>query len=125
MEPTPKKPKAALIVFLFLLLLILNNHTCQVHSRNLAIANSPSHAPGPATATATYKNKRSFDGRIRKANPIPRQGSFPATICHSKCNQCRPCVPVEVSIRTTMVVEENQYYPIAWRCMCHTNIFSP
>ncbi|KAL2986931.1 hypothetical protein AAZX31_11G001600 [Glycine max] len=57
----------------------------------------------------------------RKANP--RLGSFPAT-CQPKCNQCKPCVPVEVTIKT-MAEEENEYYPIAWMCTCQSNIFSP
>jgi len=81
------------------IILILLNHVYLVHSRNL----SPSPSPAP------FRN--------------PRLGSFPAA-CQTKCKQCKPCVPVEVTIKT-MAEEENEYYPIAWKCMCHSNIFSP
>jgi len=39
-------------------------------------------------------------------------------------NQCNPCLPVEVSIRA-MELEEEEYYPQVWKCICHDNIFSP
>ncbi|RDX99026.1 EPIDERMAL PATTERNING FACTOR-like protein 8, partial [Mucuna pruriens] len=112
MEQTAK-PKAFIVI-----LIIILNYTCLlVHSRNLATSPSPEPASiGPATYARTLKPHEG-----RKANP--RLGSFPAT-CQTKCNQCKPCVPVEVTIRT-MAEEENQYYPIAWKCMCHSNIFSP
>ncbi|TKY71242.1 EPIDERMAL PATTERNING FACTOR protein 8 [Spatholobus suberectus] len=109
------KPKA-LIVPLILIVIILN-YTCLVHSRNLETSPSPAPASiGPATYT---RSLNPHEGR--KANP--RLGSFPAT-CQTKCNRCKPCVPVEVTIRT-MAEEKNQYYPIAWKCMCQSNLFSP
>ncbi|KAK7308110.1 hypothetical protein VNO77_41706 [Canavalia gladiata] len=112
MEQTPK-PKPLFVPLLFLIL----THTCLVHSRNLPT--SPSPAPASIDLTTYTRSLNTHEGRKAK----PSLGSFPAT-CHSKCNQCRPCVPVEVSIRT-MEEEQNQYYPIAWKCMCQSNIFSP
>ncbi|BAU00841.1 EPIDERMAL PATTERNING FACTOR-like protein [Vigna angularis] len=107
----PAKPRAFIA---FHILLILLNHACLLHSRNLPT--SPSPAPA---GIAPARSLNPHEGR--KANP--RLGSFPAT-CQTKCNQCKPCVPVEVTIKTT-AEEENQYYPIAWKCMCQSNIFSP
>ena len=69
---------------------------------------------------ATKTNNLNPD-RGRKEKPI--KGSYPAT-CHLKCNECRPCVPIQVSVRT-MTVEENQYYPMVWKCMCQSKLFSP
>nr|KYP47779.1 hypothetical protein KK1_030543 [Cajanus cajan] len=109
MEQT-SKPKALILPLIIIFIL---NHTCLVHSRNMAT--SPSPAP-ESIAPASLSPQEE-----RKGNP--RLGSFPAT-CQTKCNQCKPCVPVEVTIRT-MEEEENQYYPIAWKCMCQSNIFSP
>ncbi|ESW29206.1 hypothetical protein PHAVU_002G051900 [Phaseolus vulgaris] len=106
------KPTALTVIILILL-----NHASQLHSRNLST--SPSPAP-ESVAPATYKRSLNpHEGR--KGNP--RLGSFPAT-CQTKCNHCKPCVPVEVTIKT-MAEEENKYYPIAWKCMCQSNIFSP
>jgi len=87
-------------------------HHCVLLSLNVLFQES--------VAPATYKRSLNpHEGR--KGNP--RLGSFPAT-CQTKCNHCKPCVPVEVTIKT-MAEEENKYYPIAWKCMCQSNIFSP
>ncbi|KAF2294449.1 hypothetical protein GH714_011510 [Hevea brasiliensis] len=51
------------------------------------------------------------------------KGSFPAK-CHSKCNQCKPCKPVQVSV-PAMELKENEYYPQVWKCICGEDIFSP
>ncbi|KAF2294442.1 hypothetical protein GH714_011441 [Hevea brasiliensis] len=51
------------------------------------------------------------------------KGSFPAK-CHSKCNQCKPCKPVQVSV-PAMELKENDYYPQVWKCICGEDIFSP
>ncbi|KAE8645843.1 hypothetical protein Csa_017281 [Cucumis sativus] len=56
-----------------------------------------------------------------------RKGSFPG-VCDSKCNKCKPCKLVQVSVRSNMDLVENnniEYYPQVWRCMCHHNIFFP
>ncbi|KAG4159963.1 hypothetical protein ERO13_D02G204400v2 [Gossypium hirsutum] len=52
-----------------------------------------------------------------------RPGSLPAS-CDSKCKQCEPCMPVEVSVRAAEL-EENEYYPQVWQCMCQENIYPP
>ncbi|CAJ1924660.1 unnamed protein product [Sphenostylis stenocarpa] len=103
MDPTAK-PRALIHV---LLILILLDHACLIHSRNLA--NSPAPAPASIGPSTYEKSLNPHEGR--KTNP--QLGSFPAT-CQTKCNQCKPCVPVEVTIKT-MAEEENQYYPIAWK----------
>ncbi|GKV26481.1 hypothetical protein SLEP1_g35771 [Rubroshorea leprosula] len=51
------------------------------------------------------------------------KGSLPVA-CHAKCNQCKPCIPIEVSIQA-MEVQENEYYPLVWKCICQKTIFSP
>ncbi|KAL2349545.1 hypothetical protein Fmac_003545 [Flemingia macrophylla] len=112
MEQT-SKPKALIVP----IIIIIINNTCLVHSRNMAT--SPSPAPESITPAIYTRSLSPREGR--KGNP--RLGSVPAT-CQTKCNQCEPCVPVEVTIKT-MAEEENQYYPIAWKCMCQSNIFSP
>ncbi|KAI4295766.1 hypothetical protein L6164_035776 [Bauhinia variegata] len=109
-KPRPKK----LLVSLLLSILSL---TWLVHSRNLA--SSPSPASASVGVAPKSNSLNPFRGKRQKA----MRGSFPAT-CHSKCNQCRPCVPVEVSIRT-IEVEEYHYYPMVWKCMCRSFIFSP
>ncbi|KAL1317083.1 hypothetical protein AAHE18_15G111100 [Arachis hypogaea] len=104
MEQTRQPQSKAFLV----LLLILTHATCLIHCRVLPSSPSPSLAPAPGSVVGGAK---------------PRWGSIPAT-CHSKCNQCRPCVRVEVSIKT-LTMQQNEYYPIAWKCMCHNTIFSP
>ncbi|KAH1164518.1 hypothetical protein AAZX31_01G227800 [Glycine max] len=112
MEQTAK-PNAFIVIIIIILIHII----CQVHSRNMATSPSPAPASiAPETYARSLKPHEE-----RKANP--RLGSFPAT-CQTKCNQCKPCVPVEVTIKT-VAEEENEYYPIAWKCMCQSNIFSP
>ncbi|KAE9616251.1 hypothetical protein Lal_00017605 [Lupinus albus] len=108
MEHHTVKVKALIVPVLIIIFI----NTCILEVHSLILASPPSPAPAPSPA---------YEGRKAKAI---RVGSLPVT-CHSKCNECRPCVPVEVSIRTMELEEENQYYPIAWRCMCHSNIFSP
>ncbi|PRQ22756.1 hypothetical protein RchiOBHm_Chr6g0253751 [Rosa chinensis] len=99
-----------LILVLFLALLICSG---SVHSCDFSSSPSPSPALGMPTPHEPSK------GIFKKK----RRGSFPAT-CYSKCNQCEPCMPVQVSVRA-MELEENEYYPLVWKCACGDNIFSP
>ncbi|KAJ7946160.1 EPIDERMAL PATTERNING FACTOR-like protein 8 [Quillaja saponaria] len=109
-------PNLKTLIFSLFLILIL---TCSVvHSSNPA--SSPSPAPAPANNAALTNRLNPYRGR--KENPMRR--SFPAT-CHSKCNECQPCMPVEVSIPTMELEEYENYYPMVWKCMCQHNIFSP
>ncbi|XVE49324.1 hypothetical protein DITRI_Ditri01bG0073600 [Diplodiscus trichospermus] len=77
-----------------------------VHSRKLAGSRSPS----PESLVVLGRRMR-------------RPGSLPAA-CHSKCNQCKPCIPVEVSIRAADL-QENEYYPQVWQCTCQEIIYPP
>ncbi|KDP44490.1 hypothetical protein JCGZ_16323 [Jatropha curcas] len=86
---------------------------------SLELAHSPSPAPmGEELIMAKELNL--YRGRARKA----MRGSFPAR-CHSKCNKCRPCMPVQVSIRAMELKEKEYYYPQVWKCICGDGIFSP
>ncbi|GLT98134.1 hypothetical protein SLE2022_156530 [Rubroshorea leprosula] len=85
----------------FLILLTIFIYSESVDSRNLAISPSPE--------SGVF---------------IPRmKGSLPVA-CHAKCNQCKPCIPIEVSIQA-IEVQENEYYPLVWKCICQKTIFSP
>ncbi|EEF34910.1 conserved hypothetical protein [Ricinus communis] len=101
-------------ILLTVLLFITLTHSSLVHSRELAHSD---HSPSPAPMVGGEIAKRRGDGRAKK-------GSFPAR-CHSKCNQCNPCLPVEVSIRSMELKEKEYYYPQVWKCMCGDDIFSP
>ncbi|KAL5855332.1 hypothetical protein ACOSQ4_005134 [Xanthoceras sorbifolium] len=91
------EPKAKLkTVIITLFLTILVQYSCSAHSRKLA---STSPSPAPVSEEPLF---------IRRKEK-KRRGSMPAS-CHGMCNQCIPCLPVEVSIRT-MESDENQYYP--------------
>ncbi|OMO63380.1 hypothetical protein COLO4_32519 [Corchorus olitorius] len=91
-----------------LLLTILISSSSLVHSRKLV--GSP---PPPS-----LESRELVNGRMRKP------GSFPAA-CHWKCNKCKPCIPVQVSIRTVDYLQENEYYPQVWQCKCQDNIYPP
>ncbi|KAB1208372.1 EPIDERMAL PATTERNING FACTOR-like protein 4 [Morella rubra] len=109
--------KALLKTLAFALLLATFIHPCLVHPRNLETAPSPAPESGVQIGHHDPKpSKGRNDGKTMR-------GSFPAK-CHSKCNQCRPCMPVEVSVRA-MALENNEYYPQVWKCMCRDNLFSP
>ncbi|XP_058007395.1 uncharacterized protein LOC131182324 [Hevea brasiliensis] len=103
-----------IIVILFFIILI---HSSAVHSR--ALAPSPSPAPVGGEPMARDLNLSMGRGGPGKA----MKGSFPAK-CHSKCNQCKPCKPVQVSVHA-MELKENEYYPQVWKCICGEDIFSP
>ncbi|XP_018507215.2 EPIDERMAL PATTERNING FACTOR-like protein 6 [Pyrus x bretschneideri] len=106
---------------LFALLLTVLISSRLVQSSNLATSPSPSPSPSPAVGMPTPN-----DHGVSKGKGIVKKetrGSYPAT-CHSKCNECEPCMPVQVSIRA-MVLEENEYRPQVWRCACGDSIFSP
>ncbi|KAK8529829.1 hypothetical protein V6N13_102725 [Hibiscus sabdariffa] len=100
-----ERTKKIVDVVTFTLLLAVLSFSVSVHSRELA--GSPSPSPESLGLIAA----------------IRRPGSFPAS-CHSKCKQCEPCMPVEVSIRAAEL-EENEYYPQVWQCMCRENIYPP
>ncbi|KAL4362495.1 hypothetical protein GQ457_04G003010 [Hibiscus cannabinus] len=97
----------------FTLLLVVLSFSVSVHSRELAGSPSPSPV---GTSHGLLESLGQIAG-------IRRPGSFPAS-CHSKCKQCEPCMPVEVSIRAAEL-EENEYYPQVWQCMCRENIYPP
>ncbi|KAL6270623.1 hypothetical protein ACE6H2_027534 [Prunus campanulata] len=99
---------------MFALLLTMLISSCLVHSSNLA------NSPSPSLAVVGMPMPNEPPRRIVKKG---RRGSFPAT-CHLKCNQCEPCMPVQVSVRA-MALEENECYPQVWKCSCGDNIFSP
>ncbi|MBA0682933.1 hypothetical protein Goari_024618 [Gossypium aridum] len=92
-------------IFITTLLLTVLGFSILVHSRELAGSSSPS--PENLGLVAGTR----------------RPGSLPAS-CDSKCKQCEPCMPVEVSVRAAEL-EENEYYPQVWQCMCQENIYPP
>ncbi|KAL6209911.1 hypothetical protein ACLB2K_020850 [Fragaria x ananassa] len=71
---------------------------CSVSIHSCGFASSPSPSPALGMPRPPEPSK----GIFRKK----RRGSFPA-ICNSKCNQCEPCMPVQVSVRA-MELEENE-----------------
>ncbi|WRX15594.1 hypothetical protein QQP08_008081 [Theobroma cacao] len=98
-----QRTKATNISITLLLTILISSSS--VHSRKLA--GSPSPSPINLELIA----------RMR------RPGSLPLA-CHSKCNQCKPCMPVEVSIRAAEF-QEHEYYPQVWQCICQENIYPP
>ncbi|KAG7011608.1 EPIDERMAL PATTERNING FACTOR-like protein 4, partial [Cucurbita argyrosperma subsp. argyrosperma] len=105
------KIKTALALVFALTLL---SFSCLVRSRTLLTA------PSPAPEGEGNGGHKGVVGRKHM-----RKGSFPGD-CDSKCNQCKPCKLVQVSVRSMNLVENNiEYYPQVWRCMCHHNIFFP
>ncbi|KAG2704720.1 hypothetical protein I3760_05G017700 [Carya illinoinensis] len=104
--------KSLVTIFALLLMILTIFHPCQAHSHYLQIA------PSPAVSGSGVPI-----GHMRSGGKRMRGGSFPAK-CHSKCNQCKPCVPVQVSVRA-LTLEDNEYYPLVWKCMCRHFVFSP
>ncbi|XP_050212254.1 EPIDERMAL PATTERNING FACTOR-like protein 5 [Mercurialis annua] len=98
------------VTLIISLCFIIISHCLLVHSRELA---QYSHSPSPAPAMVIGKGR---NGRAK--------GSYPAK-CHLKCNQCKPCMPIEVSIRSMELQEKDYYYPQVWKCLCGDYIFSP
>ncbi|KAM6540877.1 hypothetical protein CsatB_005324 [Cannabis sativa] len=94
-----------------ILVLTLLIHACQVCTYHLS--NSPS--PSPAN---NMMPKEMSHGKGRR-------GSSVIKLCKAKCNECEPCMPVEVSIRRMGLEEEYYYYPQVWKCMCGHTLFSP
>ncbi|KAK2664885.1 hypothetical protein Ddye_003459 [Dipteronia dyeriana] len=107
----PKSNLKTVVITLFILTLLIQ-FSCSARSRKKA--SSPSPAP-----VIIISEEPLFIGRNEKR----RRGSMPAN-CHGVCNQCIPCMPVEVSVRT-MESEEDLYYPLLWKCTCHNHTFSP
>ncbi|EXC31468.1 hypothetical protein L484_003667 [Morus notabilis] len=104
--------------FIFALLMITTVvHSCAAHPGLLPSSPSPS----PANVMPIAEVPKPSKGVIMKK---AERGSSPVT-CNSKCNECEPCRPVEVSIRTVDNLQESEYYPQVWKCMCDNNIFSP
>ncbi|PON90554.1 hypothetical protein TorRG33x02_136090 [Trema orientale] len=108
MQQEATRPRKLILALLMIITMLI--HTCPVHMR--CLQNSPS----PSPANEMPKRVSHEKGRI---------GSSLVKLCNSKCNECEPCLPVEVSIRTMALEEKEYYYPQAWKCMCGYNIFSP
>ncbi|EPS63784.1 hypothetical protein M569_11005, partial [Genlisea aurea] len=58
-----------------------------------------------------------------------RLGSTPPT-CHSKCNRCRPCSPMQVPPPASAAIAEeggrySNYKPLAWKCFCRHQFYNP
>ncbi|WCJ17954.1 EPIDERMAL PATTERNING FACTOR-like protein 1 [Euphorbia peplus] len=108
------KPNSLIILGLpFLLFSILS-----VNSRKLPPI-SPS--PSPVGEEIIEKNLKMIKGREGE------KGSNPAK-CESKCNECNPCMAVQVAITTLDQLKENVnefYYPQVWKCVCGDHFFSP
>lgn len=52
-------------------------------------------------------------------------GSSPPR-CISRCANCTPCKPVRVPVKPgTPRLQPSEYYPEAWRCMCHNKLYMP
>ncbi|KAM1650673.1 hypothetical protein EV1_003279 [Malus domestica] len=106
---------------LFALLLTMLISSRLVHSGHFTSSPSLSPSPSPAVGNPTANDHEPSKGK-GTVNKL-RRGSFPAT-CRSKCDECEPCMPVQVSVRA-MSSEENEYYPQVWKCVCGDSIFSP
>uniref|UniRef100_A0A7N0TVW2 Epidermal patterning factor-like protein n=1 Tax=Kalanchoe fedtschenkoi TaxID=63787 RepID=A0A7N0TVW2_KALFE len=88
-------------------------HSCTL----MGLGHCSSSAPSPAAAPIN-RGLHIHDlilKRIRR--------SLPAA-CHSKCNNCRPCMPVMALVRP-INLQEYDYYPQVWKCMCRDQLFSP
>ncbi|OAY45413.1 EPIDERMAL PATTERNING FACTOR-like protein 4 [Manihot esculenta] len=110
--------KERLTIFIVILLFIILIHSSTVHSRALAPSPSPAPVGGePEAGGLNLSNGRGGSGKTMR-------GSFPAE-CHFKCNQCKPCMPVQVSVPAMEFKENDEYYPQVWKCICGEDIFSP
>lgn len=119
-------------IFISTLLLTVLGFSISVHSRELA--GSPSPSPVSTSLVHCYISLvemlfewllwfYTVQENLGLIAGIRRPGSLPAS-CDSKCKQCKPCMPVEVSVRAAEL-EENEYYPQVWQCICHENIYPP
>ncbi|KAK7311120.1 hypothetical protein RJT34_09042 [Clitoria ternatea] len=111
---------------ILLIIVLLHHLLCPV-----SCFNQPQHAIPPRDLLSEEKN---------------RIGSIPPT-CHNKCNQCHPCMAVQVptlpshepvhqgdlsTITSAMEgffdIQGNRYSnykPLSWKCHCGNHFFNP